>query len=340
MGHLLASRPNKILVIDFTVLEPSRSGVENVLVMTDVFSKYTLAVPTQDQQAETMAQALVNEWFYKFGISGRLHWNHGCNFESILIHQLCDLYRVGKSRTTPYHPAGNGQSERFKWTLHNLLCTLLVSRKRDWVPCMPQILFYYNTTPHQATGESPYFLMLGQEPRLPVDFLLGRVQEPVASSVHEWIWEHQARLQVAFEGAQERLQIAAQRRKVRHDQQVQDVPLLEGQLVYLREQSHKGRHKIQDLWSPIEYQVVWAPKEGGEVYSNAPRDDLSKVNNVHSSLLKGEVQKGAPVKAYSGKQLESLEVSGQEKEEKEEVDLVGVIPGGPVALSGVSKFFW
>uniref|UniRef100_A0A8C2FG16 Gypsy retrotransposon integrase-like protein 1 n=1 Tax=Cyprinus carpio TaxID=7962 RepID=A0A8C2FG16_CYPCA len=37
MGHLLASRPNEILAIDFTVLEPTRSGLENVLVMTDVF---------------------------------------------------------------------------------------------------------------------------------------------------------------------------------------------------------------------------------------------------------------------------------------------------------------
>ncbi len=38
MGHLLASRPNEILTIDFTVLEPTRSGLEKVLVMTDVFT--------------------------------------------------------------------------------------------------------------------------------------------------------------------------------------------------------------------------------------------------------------------------------------------------------------
>lgn len=73
MGHLLASRPNEIVAMDFTVLEPCRSGRENVLVMTDVFSKYTLAVPTCDQRASTVAQVLVTEWFLKFGVPARIH---------------------------------------------------------------------------------------------------------------------------------------------------------------------------------------------------------------------------------------------------------------------------
>lgn len=45
MGDLLASQPNEILVIDYTLLEPSRNGLENILVVTDVFKKYTLALP-------------------------------------------------------------------------------------------------------------------------------------------------------------------------------------------------------------------------------------------------------------------------------------------------------
>lgn len=73
MGHLLASRPNEILAIDFTLLEPSRNGYENVMVMTDVFSKFTVAIPTRDQRAPTVAQVLVSEWFYKFGVPSRLH---------------------------------------------------------------------------------------------------------------------------------------------------------------------------------------------------------------------------------------------------------------------------
>ncbi|KAI3365436.1 hypothetical protein L3Q82_010520, partial [Scortum barcoo] len=89
MGHLLASHPNEMLAIDFTLLEPSRSEFENVLVMTDVFSKFTVAVPTRDQRASTVAQVLICEWFYKFGIPSRLHSDQGRSFESSLIEQLC-----------------------------------------------------------------------------------------------------------------------------------------------------------------------------------------------------------------------------------------------------------
>lgn len=300
MSHVMASMPNEMVAIDFTLLEPTQQGLENVLVMTDVFSKYTLAVPTRDQRAATVAQVLVTEWFSRFGVPARIHSDQGRNFESVLIQQLCSMYGIVKSRTTPYHPAGNGQCERFNRTLHNLLRAMPPSRKRDWCSCLPQVLYAYNTTPHQSTGESPFFLMFGQEPRLPVDFLLGRVRDPVAGSVHEWVQEHQTRLQIAFEGARERLRTAAERRKANHDGHVRDVPLLEGQLVLMRNHSIRGRQKTHDLWSSVTHIVVQAPKEGGAVYVVAPVHDQAKVKRVHRSLLKALVSVEAPYPANVG----------------------------------------
>ena len=56
MGTLLAKRPLEVLAIDFTLLEPSRSGIENAFVLTDVFTKYTQAIPAKDQKARTVAK--------------------------------------------------------------------------------------------------------------------------------------------------------------------------------------------------------------------------------------------------------------------------------------------
>ncbi|CAC5383311.1 unnamed protein product [Mytilus coruscus] len=61
-------KPLDILAMDFTVLEKSSDGRENVLVLTDVFTKFTQAIPTRDQKATTVAKVLVKDWFLKLGI--------------------------------------------------------------------------------------------------------------------------------------------------------------------------------------------------------------------------------------------------------------------------------
>lgn len=52
MGHLLATKPLKVLTIDLTVLAPVTDDKENVLVMTVAFTKFTHAVPSKDRQAK------------------------------------------------------------------------------------------------------------------------------------------------------------------------------------------------------------------------------------------------------------------------------------------------
>ena len=172
--------------------------------MTDIFTKFTRAVPTKDQKAETVANVLLNEWFYVYGVPERLHSDQGRNFESDVIRQLCKLYQIARSRTTPYHPEGNAQCERFNRTLHNLLKSLPPDKKKNLTKYLPELVFSYNLSQNSTTGYIPYYLLFGHNPKLPVDFLLGTNQSDDSDvPLEEWIDAHQKRLRYAYDKAGE-----------------------------------------------------------------------------------------------------------------------------------------
>ena len=72
-----------------------------------------LSVRLKDMTATTVANAIVEEWIMRYGAPDVLHTDHGTNFISDLMKDFCHVFMIDETRTTPYHPQGNGQLDRF-----------------------------------------------------------------------------------------------------------------------------------------------------------------------------------------------------------------------------------
>ena len=129
--------------------------------MTDAFTKFSVAVTTNNQQALTVAKALVEHWFHVYGIQSRIHSDQGRSFDNKIIDALCKMYGVERTMTSPCNLQGNSQWKRFNRTMFGLLKTLSQEQKGDWPAHLPALTFAYNTTPHLTTGYQPYELMFG-----------------------------------------------------------------------------------------------------------------------------------------------------------------------------------
>ena len=285
LENVHTTQPMELVCIDYLTLESSKGGYENILVVTDHFTKYSQAYPTKNQTARTTAQVLFNNFFVHYGFPARLHSDQGRNFESKVIKELCVLGGIDKSRTTPYHPMGNGQCERFNRTLLEMLGTLEPKQKSDWRSYVAPLVHVYNCTKHETTRFSPYFLLFGREPRMAIDLLLPPSDAEPAKSYSAYIADLRKRMQHAQEVVVDRIQKAGEASKAWYSKKVRGATLHPGDQVLVRQVGFQGKHKIADRWEEDVYVVTTQPNPSIPVFTVRQLEGKGRPRTLHRNML-------------------------------------------------------
>ena len=171
-------------------------------------------------------------------------------------------------------------------TLCNMLGTLSEEEKSDWKSYLGCMTHAYNCTKHASTTYSPYYLMFGRHPRLPIDVEFGLPKSNCGdnSSKSRYVQKLRRRLNYAYQKATKVANQQASKYKSSYDKAIRGPQLQEKDLGLVKIVAHKGRHKLQDKWDPEEYVVLEQPIAGTPVYRVQPVTG-GNIRTLHRNLL-------------------------------------------------------
>jgi transposase InsO family protein len=227
---LPVAKINQRWATDLVKMPRSSSGNEWILTFTEYSTRYVAAYAIPDAKATTIARIFVNKIVFQFGSPKELLSDLGANLVGNIMTEVCKLLKVKRLRTSPLHPMSDGLIEKFHSTLAMTLSMYVNDRHDDWDEYLAAACFAYNTSVClDSTSFSPFFLMFGREPLMPLDTVLPTADLPDDPSLAEYFH----RLITCRQIAKDNLLEKQRQMKERYDKSSNPPDFAPGDLIWL-----------------------------------------------------------------------------------------------------------
>lgn len=157
----LANQPFAKIAIDVAQL-PSKDvdEVSAMLVVVDVFTRYTWALPLKNLEDTTVARALV-EWMWDHSTPVEVQSDQGTHFVNDVMKRVVDTMRIVYNISVPYYPQSNGVVERAIGTIKTKLNVLVAQSegKLPWSTYMKAATQSMNTAVKTYHGQVPFDML-------------------------------------------------------------------------------------------------------------------------------------------------------------------------------------
>ena len=151
---------------------PTSKGKRYALTVICMLTGYVFCIPLKMKTTEEVLQAYIDNVYAKYGGSLKILSDNGTKFKNKIFEEVAkELGVVYKLYTPPYHPASNGRIEGFHAFLKACI-SKHVSPQLEWDELVLLACAAYNFLPNEHSKESPFFLMFGRDPVLPLNTLL------------------------------------------------------------------------------------------------------------------------------------------------------------------------
>ena len=245
------SRPWQRISMDVLCNLPrTHSGNIHLLVIVCNFTRYIEVFAMPDQTADTVARIVVDNIICRYGVPSEILTDRGSNFLSKLFLSICDLLHIKKLSTTPFSPQSDGLAERSIQSIQAMLSTLVEKNTRNWDEFLSHIRMAHNCANQKSLGETPHFLVFGQDVNFPIDTFLKDKVKPLYN-FSDYKFELIHRLETAFYLARQALEKSFKTQKRYFDKNLKNQEMRVGDKVMLHQPiSKKGvSRKLSRLWT-------------------------------------------------------------------------------------------
>ncbi len=168
-----------------------------------------------------------------------------------------------------------------------MLRTLPETQKSKWKDHLPKMVHAYNCTRHESTGFSPFYLLFGRQPRLPIDLILNLESESCESANYKtYVKNWKEAMSEAYEIANEKCAQNRTRGKQYYDRRIRSSELRPGDRVLVRNLSKRGKPcKLRSHWEEEIHVVVARRGEDSPVYTVKPENSDGPTRTLHRNML-------------------------------------------------------
>ena len=173
----IPDRPFDKIAINLVMeCETSTSGNKHILTIIDHLTGWPEAFPIPDKSADTIVLTFINQYLLVHMYPGYILLDNGMEFKNSLMDQVLKQSGIERIFSAPYHPQSNGKLEVLHKYLKPTLKKLCENDPSNWHKYINQVLASYRVTPNLAMAETPFFLVYGGDPNLPLHQLLEPMQ--------------------------------------------------------------------------------------------------------------------------------------------------------------------
>ena len=236
------------IAMDAGAMPTTLDGYVGFLLVVDLATRFVTATPFKDQTAPVLEGIVWKKWISIFGVPVDLKSDQAKNMDGKVINTMCTKLGIKKSRSSPYHPEGNGTAERSVGKIKTMISVMCEDRQipvTEWTKIIDEVVLAVNCAHNRSMKCSPFECMFGNNlGRLPIDnyMQLKHVGESIDPGV-------------VSDFAKENVAEAKQQYKEYYDKKAVVNKYVDGQEVLLKR--NYGKHpKISPNWVKGPYHIV------------------------------------------------------------------------------------